>query len=86
MANAVAEALSQVEGVQVEMHKLGTPFAMSILNEADAIVFGSPTEYGNVTTAFRTFLESMTELKTAAMPRRRTSFLSTPFNLIPKAF
>lgn len=65
MAKAIAEGASDVKGVQVEVHKVGTPFPMSLLNEANAIILGSPTEYGNVTSQMKTFLESMAELKAA---------------------
>lgn len=62
MAKAVVEGAKEVKNVEVEMHKAGTRFPMSILADADAIVVGSPTEYGNATTQMRGFLESMVEL------------------------
>jgi len=65
MAKAVAEGVNKVENVKVEIYKIGTRFPMSALNDAEGIIVGSPTEYGNVTSAFRTFLESMAELKVA---------------------
>jgi len=65
MAKAIAEGISKVDNVEVELYKLGTRFPMSTLNDADAIILGSPTEYGNVTSAMRTFLESMNELRAA---------------------
>jgi len=65
MAKAVVEGANTVKGVEVELHKVGTPFSISILDSAHAIVFGSPTEYGNVTPEMRAFLESVSKLKAA---------------------
>ncbi len=65
MAKAVAEGANEVGKIEVELYKLGTRFPMSIVNDADAIILGSPTEYGNVTAAMRAFFESMSELKVA---------------------
>lgn len=65
VAHAIAEGARSVQGVQVESYKLGTPFAMSVLNDSDAIVLGSPSEYGNVTGGMGRFLESMAELTAA---------------------
>lgn len=65
MSKAVAEGAKSVENVEVEVYKLGSRFPITALNDADGIILGSPTEYGNVTTAFRSFFESMTELKAA---------------------
>jgi flavorubredoxin len=62
MAKAVAEGASTAKA-EVELHKVGTRFPMSLLNEAGALVIGSPTKYGNVTHEMKAFLESMTELK-----------------------
>jgi flavorubredoxin len=62
MAKAIVEGAKEVKNVEVEMHKVGTRFPMSNLADADAIVVGSPTEYGNATTQMRGFLESMVEL------------------------
>ena len=63
MAKAVAEGASSVEGVQSELHKVGTPFPVSILDKADAIVVGSPSIYGLPTSEMRAFLDSAKELK-----------------------
>jgi NAD(P)H dehydrogenase (quinone) len=62
MAKAVAEGAGKVENVQLELYKVGTRFPMSVLNGADAIIIGSPTEYGNATLQMRGFLNSMLEL------------------------
>lgn len=65
MAKAIAEGIIEVGNVEVELYKLGTRFPMSALNDADAIILGSPTEYGNVTSGMKVFIESMNELKAA---------------------
>jgi len=65
MAKAVAEGTGAVKGIEVILHKVGTPFPISLLDQADAIVLGSPSEYGNVTSEMRALIESMIELKRA---------------------
>ena len=65
MAHAVADGVRAVEGVEVELCKLGTPFSIGVLNESDAMVLGSPSEYGNVTSRMKAFVESMAELNAA---------------------
>lgn len=57
MAKAVAEGAETVKDVEVELHKAGTRFPISILDEADAIILGSPSKYGNPTTEMREFIE-----------------------------
>ncbi len=71
MAKAIAEGVSSVKSTEVESHKVGTPFSISALNEADAIVIGSPTEYGNVSSSMKAFLESVNELAAAKKLRLR---------------
>jgi len=71
MAKAVAEGVNSVKGVEVELHKVGTRFPITIIDEADAIILGSPTYYGNVTPEMRAFIESALELKTAKKLRLR---------------
>lgn len=61
MAKAVVEGAKGVRGVEVEVFKLGTPFSISKLDSADAIILGSPTIYGSVTPEMRDFLESIKE-------------------------
>ena len=62
MAKAVVEGAKEVRNVEVEMFKVGTQFPMGVLASADAIIVGSPTEYGNATMQMRGFLTSMVEL------------------------
>ena len=71
MAKAVLEGANAVKGVDVECHKVGTRFPTGAINEASAIILGSPTEYGNITQHMRAFLESITELQTAKKLRLR---------------
>ena len=59
MAKAVVEGVKGVEGVDVELFKVGTPFSISQLNSADALIFGSPTRYGGVTQEMGFFLENV---------------------------
>lgn len=49
MAKAVVEGAKVVKGAEVDLLRAGTPFSISKLSTADAIVLGSPTHYGNVT-------------------------------------
>jgi len=63
MAEAVAEGANTVEGVESELHKAGTPFPISLLNEADAIIIGSPSIYDLPTRELREFLDAAIKLK-----------------------
>jgi NAD(P)H dehydrogenase (quinone) len=63
MAKSVAEGAKEVVGAEVELLKVGRPFSISILNEADAIILGSPSYYGGLTPELRTVLESVKSLK-----------------------
>ena len=63
MAKAVAEGAKTVKNVDVDLKKLNTPFPMTLLDEADAILLGSPTRYANLTEDMRLFLEAATDLK-----------------------
>lgn len=58
MANAVAEGAAS-GGASVEVKKIGEPFPLSSLGDADGALFGSPCNYANVTPAMRGFLENM---------------------------
>ena len=61
MAEAIAEGAGSVAGVEVEVKKLGEPFPLSALGEADAVLFGSPSHYGNVTDGMRSFMSNLRE-------------------------
>ncbi len=63
MAKAVVEGATSVKGVDVELHKVGTRFPVSSLDKTDAVVLGSPTNYGNPTPDVREFLTAVADLK-----------------------
>lgn len=63
MTKAVVEGIKTVEGVEAELLKAGAPFSIFKLCEADAIIFGSPTHYVDVTREMRVVLESAKWLK-----------------------
>jgi flavorubredoxin len=65
MANAVAEGVRSVKGVETQLIKIGIKCSISILNDADAIIIGSPTIYGNITQEVREFLIDLNYLQTA---------------------
>ena len=59
MANAVAEGAAS-GGASVEVKKIGEPFPLSSLGDADGALLGSPCNYANVTPAMRGFLMNIT--------------------------
>ena len=56
MAKSIAEGAKAVSGVDVVLKKLGEPFSLGILDDADALILGSPAHYGHVTLEMRDFL------------------------------
>ena len=72
MAEAVAEGASQVAGTNVEMLRItGEQIVegrwkdgaiIEKLNQADAIVFGSPTYMGGVAAQFKAFIDAASEI------------------------
>jgi flavorubredoxin len=62
MAKAINAGAHSIKDITVEMIKLGTPFPISMLNEVDAIILGSPTHYAYVTVEMRNFLEAIKDL------------------------
>jgi multimeric flavodoxin WrbA len=56
MAKSIAEGAKAVNGVEVLLKKLGEPFSLRILEDADALILGSPARYGHVTLEMRDFL------------------------------
>jgi flavorubredoxin len=62
MAKIIIEGVTSVSGVSAESYKVGSPFSISNINEADAIILGSPTRYGSVTQEIRAFLDSLKDL------------------------
>jgi len=63
MAQAVAEGAKSVEGTTVLVQKLGTKWPVSTLKDADAVIVGSPTRYGSVTTELTEFFQTMNYLQ-----------------------
>ncbi len=59
MAHSVAEGAGSVSGIEVEVKKIGEPFALSILEKADGVIFGSPCNYANTTPGMRSFLDNL---------------------------
>lgn len=59
MAQAVAEGAKTVENTVVFTLNLGTKWPVSTLKDADAIVIGSPTKYGNITAAVSDFFQTL---------------------------
>jgi flavodoxin len=59
MAKAIAEGASSVEGVSVEVRKIGEMFPLSILADAELAFFGSPVIYADVTDEFRSFIDHL---------------------------
>jgi flavodoxin len=58
MAKAVAEGAGS-GGASIEVKKIGEPFPLSSLGDADGALFGSPCNYANVTPAMQSFLENL---------------------------
>jgi flavorubredoxin len=65
MTNAVAEGARSVQGVQVEVRKIGTRFSISVLGGADAVIFGSPTIYGGIGRGLVEFFSTLNHLQAA---------------------
>lgn len=59
LARAIADGAASIEGIVVEVRKIGEPFSLSKLAEADLAVFGSPVRYANVTEEMKWFLSNL---------------------------
>ena len=57
MAKAVAEGVGSV--AEVDIKKVGEPFPLTLLAEADGVIYGSPCIYANVTPGMRALVENM---------------------------
>jgi flavorubredoxin len=55
MAIAIAQGLEEA-GVIVEVKKVGERFPLSIIDDVDAIMFGSPVIYSDITSEMRDFI------------------------------
>lgn len=62
MAKVVVEGAEKVQGVEVELLKIGVPFSLSKLEKADAIILGSPNIYNDVTHEMENFLDSLKDV------------------------
>ena len=58
MAKAIAEGASTVKGVETALYKVGTRFSIHALNDADAIMLGSPSRYGLPTLEMKEFIDA----------------------------
>jgi flavorubredoxin len=56
MARAVADGAAST-GANVEIKKIGDPFPLSLLAEADGVAFGSPCIYADITDKMKDFLD-----------------------------
>ena len=59
MAHAIAEGAASVEETMSEVKKIGEPFPLTELADADMVVFGSPVIYADVTDEMKSFLEHL---------------------------
>lgn len=56
LAKAIAEGVKE-EGFEVELKKIGEKFPLSLVSEVDAVIFGSPVIYADITNEVREFLQ-----------------------------
>jgi NAD(P)H dehydrogenase (quinone) len=61
MAWAVAEGVKQVQGVDVEVKKVDQTILEDLLN-ADGIIMGSPTYYGQMSAKLKDLIDKSTEI------------------------
>ncbi len=54
MANAVAEGAG--EHVEVEIKKIGEAFPLTVMADADGVIFGSPVYYADISNNMKDFL------------------------------
>ena len=62
MAEAIGTGARSVKGVNVVVKKIWTKFFLEDLLEADAIILGSPTHYGDLTIQMEIFLKRLGKL------------------------
>ncbi|UCH37794.1 MAG: FprA family A-type flavoprotein [Candidatus Bathyarchaeota archaeon] len=58
MADGVVQGARSV-GANVDLLKIGSPFGVKKLAEADAIILGSPVIYGDITPDLKIFIETI---------------------------
>lgn len=80
MAKAVAEGATSISGVEVEIKKIGESFALSMIEKADGVIFGSPCIYANVTPTMASFLVNLKDAvnsgKVKVMDKKAAIFAS----------
>lgn len=59
MAEAIAEGINSVNGVFAEVKKIGQPWPLSLIADAEMVLFGSPVNYADVTDDLRSFIEHL---------------------------
>lgn len=59
MAEAIAEGINSVNGVYAEVKKIGQPWPLSLIADAEMVLFGSPVNYADVTDGMRSFIEHL---------------------------
>ncbi len=63
MAKAVAEGAKSIRETKVSTLRLGTRWPINSLNDADAIIVGSPTIYGNIPSDLQAFFQTLNYLQ-----------------------
>jgi flavodoxin I len=61
MAKAIADGAKSVKDVDVILSKLGETFSPTMLDDADAVILGSPSHHGHVTPEMLVFLADLNE-------------------------
>ncbi len=56
LAEAIEEGV-KIEGFETELKKIGEKFPLSLIGEVDAVMFGSPVIYADITNEAREFLQ-----------------------------
>ncbi len=59
MAKSIEDGVKSVGGVDIVVKKIGEPFSLKILSDADAIILGAPAYYAYVTPKMRYFIEQL---------------------------
>lgn len=62
LSQMVAEGVQSVQDVEVQCYKIGTKFSINVLKEADALIVGSPSIYGNMTPGLLNFFATVRDL------------------------
>ncbi|MCW4050656.1 MAG: NAD(P)H-dependent oxidoreductase [Candidatus Bathyarchaeota archaeon] len=55
MAHAIADGVKEVGDVEVK--KIGTAFPLTVMADADGVLFGSPVYYADISNAMKDFIE-----------------------------